>query len=77
MAFGTTHVYSYDVWIPLGTLYLNLALFSFPCGSGTPDVGPKSKPLHLLYHFLLNRGCNLVYAALVPAAFSPARDGHL
>lgn len=52
-------------------------IFSFPRGSSTPDVVPKSTHLHLLYRSLLNRGCNLVYAALLPLVFSPAQDAHL
>jgi hypothetical protein len=61
------------VWIPLGTLYLNMGLFSFPAGAALDPV-PKST---LLYHSLLNRDCNLVYAAPLPSVFSPAQDAHL
>jgi hypothetical protein len=48
-------------------------------GSSTADRGPKSKlgTRLLLYHSLLNRDCNLVFAALLPSLFSPAQDAHL
>jgi hypothetical protein len=78
--FGSVRTIFTDIWIPLGTLYLNIGLFSFPCGSSTADRGPKSKlgtHLLLLYHSLLNRDCNLVFSALLPSVFSQGQDVRL
>jgi len=76
--FGARYGYLYDVWIQLG-VYNCTWSYSHPlldlgtCSPYSARYWPYIENLNLTfrhpYHFLLNRDCNLVYAALLPWVF--------